>query len=405
MSLKGRLEDLDLSDIFQILSLSKRSGVLTIIRRDTTGRLVFKEGLLLYGSSDGVDKFGYTLVKKKMLSPDTLEEALESQKIDETQLPIGSVLLKVGAISKKDLQSALKGHLTDVVQNFLDWESGSFHFNVEDVENTDQLLDQGLSLDYLLMEATRLKDEAQRKKIGNQAHQEKPQEGQDPAQEDQVNQDHLNLEDFLNETLITQFIIPDNGGNTETTFPAEFIENGDSPVKSSSKKDLSLLSAMIEEVSGPTTTSEKTLLVIRYAGQMMNRIIILLVKETEIVGSGQSGITCKNGSADEKIREIKISLSIPSTFKEVIEMKSSYKGPLSDHECHQKFITHLEEEWPSEIFMMPLFDGEKVIALLYGDNLPDSTPLEDTDGLEDFVKIAGLAFENNTNNAAVSESN
>lgn len=179
MGLNGRFEGLDLSDLFQILSLSKRSGVLTIVRKDTSGRLVFKEGFLLSGSSGDINKIGQTLVQKKLLSHDELDKALESQKISEKPLPLGSILLKTGAISKKDLEAALKSHLTDVVKNFLDFESGLFHFKGEDISEKDPLLDKGLSLDFVLMEAARQQDETKRDKIEQANQNIKPQEDED----------------------------------------------------------------------------------------------------------------------------------------------------------------------------------------------------------------------------------
>ncbi|MFQ5589361.1 MAG: DUF4388 domain-containing protein [Nitrospiria bacterium] len=173
MGLNGRFEDLDLSDLFQILSLSKRSGVLTIARKDTTGRLVFKEGFLLSGSSADINKIGQTLLEKKLLTHDELEKALESQKIRENPLPLGSILLEAGAISKKDLEMALKSHLTNVVKNFLDFESGLFHFKGEDIPDKDPLLNNGLSLDFVLMEAARQHDETKRDELNQALDQDK----------------------------------------------------------------------------------------------------------------------------------------------------------------------------------------------------------------------------------------
>ena len=65
MSLEGRLEDMGLADIFQIISLSKRSGILTLIRKEGTGRLVFTQGQIIFASSDSRSRLGYSLVKKR----------------------------------------------------------------------------------------------------------------------------------------------------------------------------------------------------------------------------------------------------------------------------------------------------------------------------------------------------
>ncbi|HLG29451.1 MAG TPA: DUF4388 domain-containing protein, partial [Candidatus Brocadiales bacterium] len=47
MSLVGNLEDLGLGDIFQIIFLSRRSGVLAIKGKAVEGKIYFKDGLVI----------------------------------------------------------------------------------------------------------------------------------------------------------------------------------------------------------------------------------------------------------------------------------------------------------------------------------------------------------------------
>jgi len=47
MSLVGNLEDLSLPDILQIVSLSKKSGVLTIEKEGHQGRIFIREGRVI----------------------------------------------------------------------------------------------------------------------------------------------------------------------------------------------------------------------------------------------------------------------------------------------------------------------------------------------------------------------
>ena len=48
---------------------------------------------------------------------------------------------------------------------------------------------------------------------------------------------------------------------------------------------------------------------------------------------------------------------------------------------------------PTEVFVGPIVSEGKVVALLYGDNLPEKKPIGDTDSLEIFLSQAGLAME------------
>ena len=165
MSLEGRLEDLGLSDIFQIISLSKRSGALTIIRKEGTGRLVFNKGRLIYGSSDSVSRLGYTLIKKGLITTTELEKALRLQKTNEQRAPLGVVLERIGAISRDILQAELQNHLVEVVRDLLSWENGSFHFELGGAASSDIAMEEGLSMEFLLMEATRRQDEFKKEQL------------------------------------------------------------------------------------------------------------------------------------------------------------------------------------------------------------------------------------------------
>jgi hypothetical protein len=367
MSLEGRLEDLGLADIFQIISLSKRSGVLTIIRKEGTGRLVFNRGMLIFGSSDSVSRLGYTLVKKGLVTTEELEKALRLQKTGGMKLPVGAILEKTGAISKEVLEEELRNHLVEVVRDFLNWESGSFHFELGNPVANDLTLDEGLNLDFLMMEASRRQDEYERNQM-----------------------EHTLPSTTVNEVPSETTVPPGSDLNSALGEGSE-SETGP-PEKPVYRKDLALLTSMIEELSGPASGSEITLLVLRFASEVMNRAIIFLVRNEDILGLGQFGLQVKDESADEKIREVQIPLSEPSIFREVIAKKSSYKGGLSQEKWHRYFLDQIGGGWPKEVFLTPLLNGSEVIALLYGDNLPQQTPIPETEGLEAFVRVAGFAF-------------
>lgn len=377
MSLEGRLEDLGLADIFQIISLSKRSGVLTIIRKEGTGRLVFNRGMLIYGSSDSVSRLGYTLVKKGLVTTEELEKALQLQKVGGMKLPVGAILEKTGAISKGVLEEELRNHLVEVVRDFLNWESGSFHFELGNPVANDLTLEEGLNLEFLMMEASRRQDEYERNQMeqntlppgsGNNAP-SGVKKAPNSLAEDTIGSPNLNAS------------LEDSQGAAEN-----------SPEKTTYRKDLALLTSMIEELSGPASGSEITLLVLRFASEVMNRAIIFLVRRDDILGLGQFGLQLKEESADEKIREVQIPLSEASLFREVIAKRSSYKGGISQDKWHRYFLDQIGGGWPKEVFLTPLLNGSEVIALLYGDNLPHQTPIAETEGLEAFVRVAGFAF-------------
>ena len=84
MSLVGNLEDLSLPDILQIVSLSKKSGVLTIEKEGSQGKIFIREGRVIQTISPRSGKsLGEILSAKGMVGADELKKALEIQRSGE----------------------------------------------------------------------------------------------------------------------------------------------------------------------------------------------------------------------------------------------------------------------------------------------------------------------------------
>ena len=167
MSLVGRLEDLALPDIFQIISLSRKTGTLVVRSRRGTGMVVFKEGQVIQAASDSIrDSLGNILVSQGMLDEAALSKALALQK-REPEKPLGMILMDMGAVAAQTLQSVIRKQIEEIIYDLLDWEEGFFNFELGEIVPKDTieidtqefLLKSGISAEYLLMEGTRILDE------------------------------------------------------------------------------------------------------------------------------------------------------------------------------------------------------------------------------------------------------
>jgi hypothetical protein len=134
------------------------------------------------------------------------------------------------------------------------------------------------------------------------------------------------------------------------------------------------------------------LLLLRFASEFMGRSVIFLVKKGHIVGIGQFGIDTEDSSADKVVRSLSIPVDEESLFAPVFESKVSLKAVPGKCEWNDYFFGKIGGK-PSEVFLGPLISEGEVVAILYGDNLPDGKPLGDTDSLEIFLSQAGVAME------------
>ena len=129
MSLLGRLEDLSLTDIVQIVFLSRRTGVLEIV--DDRGRhtVLFRGGLIVNASSpDHPDLLTY-LVEKAGLSTDNVKTL---RQMEEGGIPYGTAALELNLVKQEDLGNAIRGRIVDVVTPLMNSREGEFNFILSD---------------------------------------------------------------------------------------------------------------------------------------------------------------------------------------------------------------------------------------------------------------------------------
>jgi CheY-like chemotaxis protein len=156
---------------------------------------------------------------------------------------------------------------------------------------------------------------------------------------------------------------------------------------------LSLLRGMLEELSNPELQGGVLLLVLRFASEFMNRAIVFTVNDSLISGAGQFGIAGGLQSGDERVRAINLPTDALSIFSEPYRtgQAATFTPELSPLDSH--LFDQLGGGIPEEVFIGPLVSRSRVIGFLYGDNLPEKTPIGDTESLAIFLVQAGIAME------------
>jgi hypothetical protein len=131
MGLIGRLEDLPLSDIIQIVHLSRRTGSLDIERQGETYRILFQKGMIVFAQSPGLaDLEGYFQVLSP-LPPDRVVSVLELYRsIPGT--PLGDFLLEMQHLAPQDLGSIIYLGIMKVLDPLLDDKEGTFSFTLNE---------------------------------------------------------------------------------------------------------------------------------------------------------------------------------------------------------------------------------------------------------------------------------
>src|SRR5262245_7631929 len=153
MALEGTIKDFGLPDIFQLIGLQRKTGLLTLKHDADQVTLPFANGMELNAdpySKRAQDRLGNVLVKQGKLTRDRLEEALNTQK--QTLQRLGHVLTTQSYITQKDLQAALNVQVSQIVFKVFRWRDGEYHFEPSDSVDYDRENFTPLSADFIRSE-------------------------------------------------------------------------------------------------------------------------------------------------------------------------------------------------------------------------------------------------------------
>jgi hypothetical protein len=160
MALEGTIKDFGLPDIFQLIGLQRKTGVLTLKSDKESVTITFENGMVVMADSSAKrleDRLGYVLVKQGKLTKEKLEEALQTQKA--TLQRLGHILTTQNAITNKDLKDALQVQVSQMVFKVFRWRDGEYHFAPTDSVEYDRENFNPMSADFILMEGIRMVDE------------------------------------------------------------------------------------------------------------------------------------------------------------------------------------------------------------------------------------------------------
>ena len=161
MSLVGSLEDLGLGDILQIVSLSRKSGLL-VLRSDVgEGRIVLHDGQVRAAFVKGEpEDLQALLVGGGFVAAEAFEAARERARA--SGLGLDATLESDAGIAAERVDSLRREHVERAVLRMFTWRAGQFSFEVRDeleARDLELSLPTGINAQYLTMEASRLRDE------------------------------------------------------------------------------------------------------------------------------------------------------------------------------------------------------------------------------------------------------
>jgi hypothetical protein len=160
MALEGTLRDFSFADILQLISLQRKTGVLTLKHEQNLVTISFLDGCIVGSSTlsqHSEDRIGLILLKRGEITEQELSSALKRQ--EETLQRLGRILIESKVVSVDTLREALEQQILQIIYRVFRWSDGDYHFSQEKTVDYDRELMEPMAADSIIMEGARMTDE------------------------------------------------------------------------------------------------------------------------------------------------------------------------------------------------------------------------------------------------------
>ena len=162
MPVEGPLREFGIHDVFQLLDLSRKTGLLRVTSpvRSDEAHVFFDAGKVVQASmGTEPETVEELLVSAGKITPDELEHAqkLVTEHNDGAQL--SDIFVQAGVVSERELERLLRTRLETVVFDLMGWRDGFFSFEERPIVEVPMATRVSVATESLLMESARRIDE------------------------------------------------------------------------------------------------------------------------------------------------------------------------------------------------------------------------------------------------------
>src|SRR5213594_4135306 len=162
MAIEGPLRELGIHDVFQLLDLSRKTGVLRVTSdlRHNAGTIYFEDGTIIFAEiRSNPHPLGALLLRTGKTTEADLERARDMQQRQGDSRRLGEILVSLGALTRRELQRQVRFQIEEVVFEVMSWREGYFSFTEGPLSDVATETAVRIPTEALLMEGARRIDE------------------------------------------------------------------------------------------------------------------------------------------------------------------------------------------------------------------------------------------------------
>src|SRR2546428_11921499 len=131
MAIEGPLRELGIHDVFELLDLSRKTGVLRVTSelRHNAGTILFEGGAIIFAEiRSNPHRLGALLLRTGKITEADLERARDMQERQGDGRRLGEILVSLGALTRRELQRQVRFQIEEGVVEVMSWREGYFSF-------------------------------------------------------------------------------------------------------------------------------------------------------------------------------------------------------------------------------------------------------------------------------------
>lgn len=171
MPLQGNIRDFSTTQLFNLVNLSRRTGLLTIFEAIPTGeedamdnpkmaagaekaKVGFNQGKLVYAELSNQESGLVVVLNKAGKLTDEQARALRERAKDTSDKALAMRLISAHYVTQSDIVTCVKQHILDVVYNLMTWNNGPFRFDDGILPGNDKIM-VPIDLENVIIEGAR----------------------------------------------------------------------------------------------------------------------------------------------------------------------------------------------------------------------------------------------------------
>lgn len=369
MELTGDLSDFALADILQIMALSRKTGTVLLESGEHKGRILLQQGKITHASTSSFESLAERIIRTRGISEEIIQELMNIGSRSEGVWGLDTLIAESGILGERDIKADARNHIRSVLGNLLGFHKGRFNIVLNNAVIPEPykqvVLPNGLDVSEVLLEAARYSDELKRYENSSE------------------DLSKLEFEDSVYSP-------------SDNDIPQSNVETGS--LKAHYSDRLARFCSLLGELNANTSESEITLMLMRYASELVSRGILFSVGKGELFGLGQFGLGLlsanNNGNSDVLIRNLRIPLSSNCLLSSIVRTsRPTIEKMHNSHLDEQILRTIGGIDRNLTVLAVPLVCEGRVTFILYGDNFPDENPIEGIEELFVFAHLASLVLE------------